>query len=118
MSKEKPSISELLDFAIQHKASDLHLSSGLSPMFRIDGDLRPADYAVLEHADIITMIDTIMNDRQRAQYKEKLETDLSFENEAARFRVNVFTQERGAAAVFRIIPTAILTMQDLGPVIN
>ena len=111
---QKPAVSELLDFAIKNKASDLHLSAGLPPMFRIDGDLHLFDYAVLPQKDITDMLYVVMNDEQRAYYKKNLEVDFSYGNNTfARFRVNVYTQERGSAAVFRIIPTEIATMDDL-----
>lgn len=106
-------VEELLAFAVQHKASDLHLSAGLAPIFRIDGELQTFQFPTLQHQDLAPMLDAIMNDFQRKEYKERLETDFSFASDAARFRVNVFTQEHGAAAVFRVIPAKILTMQDL-----
>ena len=107
-------IGELLDFAVKNKASDLHLSSGLSPIFRVDGELRHFDFPVLEHDDIANMINSVMNDKQRLDYKNNMETDFSFERSAlARFRINAFMQERGAAAVFRVIPTDILSMESL-----
>ncbi len=107
-------IAALLDFAVKNKASDLHLSAGLQPMYRVDGDLHPFDYPVLSHEAVASMLDSVMNDLQRLQYKTHLETDFSFQsNASARFRVNVFTQERGAAAVFRVIPTEVLSMEAL-----
>lgn len=107
-------ITELLDFAVKNKASDLHLSAGLPPKYRVDGDLHNVDHPVLEKKDVVSMIDSVMNEMQRNEYKKHFETDFSFQsNELARFRVNVFTQDRGAAAVFRIIPTEILSMDAL-----
>ena len=107
-------IGELLDFAVKNKASDLHLSSGLPPIFRVDGELCRFEFPVLEHKDIAQMIDSVMNDKQRSDYKDNLETDFSFERSAlARFRINAYMQERGAAAVFRVIPTDILSMEAL-----
>ncbi|CAM2970528.1 type IV pilus twitching motility protein PilT [Legionella worsleiensis] len=107
-------IAELLAFSVKNKSSDLHLSSGLPPMIRVDGDLRKINLPALEHKDVIKIIYDIMNDRQRKEYEEFLETDFSFEiNNLARFRVNAFNQARGAAAVFRTIPSTILSMEDL-----
>lgn len=114
-------IGELLDFAVTNKASDLHLSSGLPPIFRVDGELSRFDFPVLEHEDIAKMIASVMNDKQRLDYKENMETDFSFERSAsARFRINAYMQERGAAAVFRVIPVDILSMETLNlpPVIK
>lgn len=107
-------IAELLTFTVQKKASDLHLSAGLPPLFRIDGELLSFNDQPLTHQNINLMIDSIMNDLQRRNYKERLETDFSFEHELARFRINVFMQEKGTAAVFRVIPTKILSMEALG----
>jgi len=109
-----PNIEELLERAIQSKASDLHLSAGLPPMFRVDGDLQLFDYPVLQQESVVQIIDSVMNDEQRKFYKKDFEVDFSYgSKELARFRVNAYTQERGAAVAFRIIPTAIATMDDL-----
>lgn len=107
-------IAELLAFSVKSKASDLHLSAGLPPLIRVDGDLRKINLPELSHKDVIKIIYDIMNDKQRKEYEEFLETDFSFEiNNLARFRVNAFNQSRGAAAVFRTIPSTILSMEDL-----
>lgn len=107
-------ITKLLEFAVNNKASDMHLSAGLPPMYRVDGDLHIFEHPVAEQNDVIKMIDSIMNDMQRNEYKQHLETDFSFQlKDTARFRVNVYTQDRGAAAVFRVIPSRVLSMKDL-----
>jgi len=107
-------ISQLLAFAVKQKASDLHLSAGLPPMIRVDGDMRRINLPAMEHKQVFDLVYDIMNDRQRKDYDEHLETDFSFEiPELARFRVNVFYQNRGAAAVFRTIPSEVLTLEDL-----
>lgn len=108
-------ITELLAFSAKQGASDLHLSSGLPPMIRVDGDVRRINVPPLDHAQVHDLIYDIMNDKQRKDFEEFFETDFSFEVPGvARFRVNAFNQNRGAAAVFRTIPTKILTMDDLG----
>ena len=108
-------ITELLAFSAKQGASDLHLSAGLPPMIRVDGDVRRINVAPLEHAQVHDLMYDIMNDRQRKDYEEFLETDFSFEVPGvARFRVNAFNQNRGAGAVFRTIPSKVLTMEDLG----
>ncbi|HAU1296392.1 TPA: type IV pilus twitching motility protein PilT [Legionella pneumophila] len=108
-------IAELLAFSVKNKSSDLHISAGMPPMIRVDGDLRKINLPPLEHKDVIKIIYDIMNDRQRKEYEEFFETDFSFEiTNLARFRVNAFNQSRGAAAVFRTIPSEILSMEDLG----
>ncbi|HHH40341.1 MAG TPA: type IV pilus twitching motility protein PilT [Sedimenticola sp.] len=108
-------IAELLAFSVKNEASDLHLSSGLPPMIRVDGDIRRINVPPLEHKVVHGLIYDIMNDKQRKDFEEFLETDFSFEIPGlARFRVNAFNQDRGAAAVFRTIPSKVLTLEDLG----
>lgn len=108
-------IAELLAFSVKNKSSDLHISAGLPPLIRVDGDLRKINLPAMEHKEVIKIIYDVMNDRQRKEFEESLETDFSFEiPNLARFRVNVFHQLRGAAAVFRTIPSEILSMSDLG----
>jgi twitching motility protein PilT len=107
-------ISELLAFAVKNNASDLHLSAGLPPMIRVHGDVRRINLPPLEHRDVHGMIYDIMNDGQRKAYEEVLECDFSFAIPGlARFRVNAFNQERGAAAVLRTIPSKVLTLEQL-----
>ncbi len=107
-------IAELLAFSVKNKASDLHLSAGLPPMIRVDGDIRRVNIEAFEHKQVHALIYDIMNDKQRRDYEEFFETDFSFALPGlARFRVNAFNQERGAAAVFRTIPSDILTLEDL-----
>ena len=107
-------ISQLLAFSVKNKASDLHLSSGLPPMIRVHGDVRRINVEPLEHKDVHDMIYDIMSDSQRKAYEELLECDFSFEIQGlARFRVNAFNHNRGAGAVFRTIPSKILTLEQL-----
>jgi twitching motility protein PilT len=108
-------IAELLAFSVKHNASDLHLSSGLPPMIRVDGDMRRVNVPPLEHKVVHGLVYDIMNDKQRKDFEEFLETDFSFEIPGlARFRVNAFNQDRGAAAVFRTIPSKVMSLEDLG----
>ena len=107
-------ITELLAFSAKQGASDLHLSAGLPPMIRVDGDVRRINLPAMDHKQVHALIYDIMNDKQRKDYEEFLETDFSFEVPGvARFRVNAFNQNRGAGAVFRTIPSKVLTMEDL-----
>src|ERR1035437_8713796 len=107
-------ISELLAFVVKNKASDLHLSSGLPPMIRVHGDIKRINLPPMEHKDVHGMIYDIMNDGQRKFYEENLECDFSFAIPGlARFRVNAFVQNRGAAAVMRTIPSKILSLAEL-----
>jgi twitching motility protein PilT len=107
-------IEQLLRFSVKNKASDLHLSAGVPPMIRIDGDVKRINMPALTHKEVHSMVYDIMNDKQRKDYEEFFETDFSFEiPELARFRVNAFNQHRGAGAVFRTIPSKIMTLDDL-----
>ncbi|MFA0195306.1 type IV pilus twitching motility protein PilT [Vibrio artabrorum] len=108
-------ITELLDFSVKHNASDLHLSAGVSPMVRIDGEVRKLGIPALSHADVHRLVFDIMDDLQRGEFEEKLEVDFSFElPNVGRFRVNAFHQSRGCSAVFRTIPVEIPTLEQLG----
>jgi len=108
-------ISQLLTFAVRNKASDLHLSTGLPPMLRVDGDVRRINLPALEESDTYAMITDIMSDRQKKDLEEFWECDFSFEIPGlSRFRVNAFRQNRGTGAVFRMIPSEILTLEKLG----
>jgi len=108
-------IAELLTFSVKNGASDLHLSAGLPPMIRVDGDMRKVNVPALDHKTVHGLVYDIMNDKQRKDYEEYFETDFSFEiPELARFRVNAFNHNRGSGAVFRTIPSDILSLEDLG----
>src|SRR5215468_6800058 len=107
-------IAELLAFAVKNKASDLHLSAGLPPMIRVHGDIRRINLPPMEHEDVHAMVYDIMSDAQRKTYEEMLECDFSFGiPNLARFRVNAFNQERGAAVAFRTIPSKVLSLEEL-----
>ncbi len=107
-------IAQLLAFAVKNNASDLHLSAGVPPMLRVDGDIKRINMPALQHKEVHAMVYDIMNDKQRKDFEEYFETDFSFEiPKLARFRVNAFNQNRGCCAVFRTIPSEILTLEDL-----
>ncbi|MEE8365979.1 MAG: type IV pilus twitching motility protein PilT [Gammaproteobacteria bacterium] len=108
-------IAQLLAFGVKQGASDLHLSAGLPPMIRVDGDIRRINVPEMDHKQVHDMIYDIMSDKQRKDYEEYMETDFSFEIPGlARFRVNAFNHNRGAGGVFRTIPSKILSLDDLG----
>ncbi len=114
-------ITELLEFSVKQGASDLHITAGMPPLIRVDGDIRRINVPEMNHKpemdqkEVHSLICEVMNDRQRKGYEEFREMDFSFEiPELARFRVNAFVQNRGAAAVFRTIPSKVLTMKQLG----
>ncbi|MEE8463761.1 MAG: ATPase, T2SS/T4P/T4SS family, partial [Gammaproteobacteria bacterium] len=109
-----PDIAQLLTFSVKNNASDLHLSAEMPPLIRVDGDVKRLNMPALSHKEVHAMMYDIMNDKQRKDYEEFFETDFSFEiPKLARFRVNAFNQHRGAAAVFRTIPSVILSLDDL-----
>jgi twitching motility protein PilT len=108
-------IAQLLAFGVKQDASDLHLSAGLPPMIRVDGDIRRINVPEMDHKQVHDMVYDIMSDKQRKDYEEYWETDFSFEIPGlARFRVNAFNHNRGSGAVFRTIPSKILSLEDLG----
>ncbi|PCD87780.1 Twitching mobility protein [Vibrio mediterranei] len=107
-------ITELLDFSVKHNASDLHLSAGVPPMVRIDGEVRKLGIPALEHSEVHKLVFDIMNDKQRSEYEEHLEIDFSFDvPDIGRFRVNAFNQSRGCSAVFRTIPSEVPTLAQI-----
>jgi twitching motility protein PilT len=107
-------IAELLAFSVKNKASDLHISAGLPPMIRIDGDMRRINLSPLEPDAVQSLIHGIMDDRQRKDFEKRLETDFCIEIPGGvRFRVNAFSQSRGAAAVLRAIPSRVPTLEGL-----
>ena len=114
MEKSSMEITQLLEFSVQQGASDLHLSSGQPPIIRIHGDIQRIDAPAFDAEDLQTMIYDVMNDEQRRQFESSLEADFSFElPKIARFRANIFQQNRGIAAVFRTIPSKVLTLEEL-----
>ncbi|HFC5929803.1 TPA: type IV pilus twitching motility protein PilT [Neisseria meningitidis] len=107
-------ITDLLAFGAKNKASDLHLSSGISPMIRVHGDMRRINLPEMSAEEVGNMVTSVMNDHQRKIYQQNLEVDFSFElPNVARFRVNAFNIGRGPAAVFRTIPSTVLSLEDL-----
>lgn len=108
-------IADLLAFSVKNNASDLHISAGLPPMIRVDGDVRRINLPAMEHKEVHRLIYDIMSDRQRKDFEENWETDFSFQIRGlARFRINAFNHNRGAGAVFRTIPSNVLTLEELG----
>ncbi|MFO8156136.1 MAG: type IV pilus twitching motility protein PilT [Pseudomonadota bacterium] len=108
-------ITDLLSFTVQNGASDLHVSAGMPPIIRTDGDLRRINVPELDDKGVKELVYEIMNDQQRRDFEERWETDFSFElPDVARFRVNVFNQNRGMGAVFRTIPSEVLSLEKLG----
>ena len=108
-------ITQLLTFAHQQGASDLHISAGEPPMIRVNGEMKKIKVPALGGEDCHAMLYDIMSDVHRKIFEEYNDVDFSMDiGESARFRVNIFRQSRGTGAVFRTIPTKILTMDELG----
>jgi twitching motility protein PilT len=108
-------IAELLAFAVKNKASDLHLSSGLPAMIRVDGDLRRLNLPALDNQQLTELLYSTMSDHQRRDFEANLEVDFSYAVPGlARFRVNCFHQDRGVGGAFRTIPVAVWTLEDIG----
>ena len=107
-------INDLLSVCVQNQASDLHLSAGEKPRMRIDGDIRLIQSDRLEHQQIQQLLFPLMDDLQRQQWDNKNDIDFSFSlPDLGRFRANVFQQQRGMAAVFRLIPTDIPQLEAI-----
>ncbi|MGZ9709146.1 type IV pilus twitching motility protein PilT [Pseudomonas sp. GNP013] len=108
-------ITQLLAASVRRGASDLHLSAGLVPMLRIDGEVWPLDWPVLSPPQVADLLSPLLNQHQQKDFETSLETDFAFELPGvARFRVNVFQQSRGVGAVFRTIPCEVRSLQSLG----
>jgi twitching motility protein PilT len=108
-------IAELLYYTIENKASDLHLTVGLPPAVRIHGEIEPMSYPPMTREQTHDLTYQIMNDRQKAKFEETHDLDFSLDfGEAGRFRVNAFMGHRGVGAVFRVIPSQIKSVDELG----
>ncbi len=107
-------IAELLAFTVRHKASDLHLSAGLPPMIRVDGEIRRLDVDVLDRKQASELIYSTMTDHLRRDFEAELNVDFSYNiTGLARFRVNAFHHDRGTGCAFRVIPEEIMSLDDL-----
>ncbi|PIB47891.1 twitching motility protein PilT [Pseudomonas sp. 2588-5] len=108
-------ITELLTASVRRGASDLHLSAGLAPMLRVDGEVWPLDWPVLSPSQVADLLSPLLNQYQQKDFETSLETDFAFELPGvARFRANVFQQNRGMGAVFRTIPSEVRSLESLG----
>ena len=107
-------INQLLKETVEKNASDLHLSTGQSPMMRLDGSLQALESPPLDQETLMHMLHTIMDEEQKKTYENDWEIDFSYSlGKDARFRVNAYNQERGAGATFRTIPSIIPTLEEL-----
>lgn len=107
-------LAQLLKIALEKKASDLHLAAGAPPIIRVDGDLQPLNTAPINAEALLTLLVSVMNEKQKTLFQKNLELDFSVELDGMnRFRVNAFHQARGVSAAFRAIPNKILTLEEL-----
>jgi len=107
-------ITELLAFTVKNKASDLHISAGLPPMIRVDGDIHRINTPAIENKEMAELVYSTMSDHQRRDFEANLEVDFSYNIPGlARFRVNAFHHHRGIGAAFRVIPNEIWTLEDI-----
>jgi twitching motility protein PilT len=107
-------ISEILTFLKEQEASDLHISTGEPPIIRVHGDIQKVDMPPLQQEEVHTMLYDILNDRQRKIFEENKEIDFALELKGvSRYRVNAFYQSKGEAIVIRVIPTKVMTLEEL-----
>jgi twitching motility protein PilT len=112
-----PAIDRLFQLMVEARASDLHLSSEMPALVRKDGRLQPLepDAPPITPDQMIALLDAITPELNRAEFAERNDTDFAYEIEGlARFRANVFLDRKGRGAVFRVIPTKIISAEDLG----
>jgi twitching motility protein PilT len=108
-------ITQLLTFAHREGASDVHISAWEQPMVRLHGDMKRIEHPALAPEEVHDMVFDVMSDSVRKTFQERNDADFSFELAGiARFRVNVFRTRRGEGAVFRTIPTQVMTLDELG----
>ena len=113
----RPAIDKLFHEMCANKASDLHISAGMPPLVRKDGEIRPLDEQApgLSPEEVVDLLEPIMPEKNRAEFERRHDTDFAYEIPGlARFRANIFMDRKGRGAVFRVIPSKILTAEDLG----
>src|SRR5205809_3021037 len=108
-------IDRFLKLMNDRAASDFHLTVGRPPMFRASGSMEPIRYRILSENDFVEMLRPVTPSRLWDEFVRSGDADFSYEVPGvARYRVNIFRQQRGAGAVFRVIPTKIMTIEQLG----
>src|SRR5690625_6039147 len=107
-------ITQPLAFTVKNNASYLHLSAGLPPMIRVDGDIHRINMPDIDNKQMAELIYSTMNDQQRRDYDSDLEVDLSYSVPGlARFRVNAFHHHRGLGGAFRVSPSENRTLDEV-----
>lgn len=114
MATNKLEIKQLLLRAFEEKASDLHITVGIPPMYRIDGKLQPYGDTIVTPQMVKEMVDEIIPDFKRQEYEEKGESDFNFSLEGyCRFRINAYHQRNSSAIAARLISSKIPTIESL-----
>jgi twitching motility protein PilT len=109
------SLEELLQLLVQRGGSDLHVAAGSAPRIRVDGKLLPTEFDVMSREETQKLVYGVLSEDQIARFEKDLELDLSFGVDTlGRFRTNVFLQRSAVGAVFRLVPHAVRTFEDLG----
>lgn len=107
-------LDKILTQAINSNASDIHIRSGEIPMLRIHGELLPIlEAKALSPQEAMTVVESMLNEKQFSIYREKLELDFALQFNNTRFRANVFHTINGAAAALRLVPSEIKSMSAL-----
>jgi twitching motility protein PilT len=110
-----PTLPDLLRATVEAGGSDLHVTTSTAPQIRLDGFLQPLPYPALSAAEIQALVYSALTDSQKKRFEERLELDLAFGiRGVGRFRCNVFSQRGAVAAVYRLIPDGIRSVQELG----
>ena len=106
---------QLLDLTVEHKASDLHLTSGFPPCLRLDGDIVQLEgYGTVADERLRELLFSIAPEQNREQWLKTRDTDFAYETEAARFRVNLYCERNGIGAVLRRIPAQVMSAEEMG----
>ncbi|HVR83240.1 MAG TPA: type IV pilus twitching motility protein PilT [Planctomycetota bacterium] len=110
-----PALDELFRTMVEKKASDLHYSTGSTPFFRLQGEMTPVEGKLpISHEQARTVLWELMPEKNRAEFKERHDTDFAYELAGCgRLRANIFMDRNGIGGVFRLIPDKILTAEDL-----
>ena len=110
----KADLDKLLSYAVEKEASDIHLSAGMPPVFRVHGTLRKLEMSPIVPERLLALISELLPPKQKKHFEETMELDIAYAvPQVARFRTNVYLQARGPAIAFRVIPEKIRTLEEL-----
>jgi twitching motility protein PilT len=110
-----PYLDQLLSVIVEHGGSDLHIGEGQPPKMRMHGDIVPIRAGAVTHEEVVQMMSEVSGPRNWEIFEERGDLDFAYDmDEASRFRSNYFKQSNGYGATFRLIPTKIATLEELG----